>query len=270
MTNYRDFLRSFVEYLRATSNEFSFRKFSKLAGFSSSATLKLLIDNKTNLSDKGVQKVAKGLGLKIWERDCFFHLVKLNQSKSLEERQEHYEALLKQKRYSRHYPLARAQYSYYARWYYPVIRELIGLENFREDSGWIAKQLSPPITAPQVSEAINHLLELGLIIREKGRLLQARTSMTTGNEVSSTALMAFHKVMMAKAIEAQIEVSPEFREISSLTITLPQDQVSKLKEMIIKFRREIFDRFGEAGVKDDAVYQINFQMYPLTKIKSDS
>ena len=61
-SDYRQYLAARYCFLRDTEN-FSFRKFSKLAGFGSPNYLKLVIDRERHIAPKSVAKFAIGLQL---------------------------------------------------------------------------------------------------------------------------------------------------------------------------------------------------------------
>ncbi len=62
-SDYRDFLKDRYRQLKEADPVFSFRHFSKQAGFGSPNYLKLVMDGKRNLSAEAVFKFAKGLRL---------------------------------------------------------------------------------------------------------------------------------------------------------------------------------------------------------------
>ena len=72
--DYRIFLHDYYEEQKAISS-FSWRSFSKLAGFSSSAYLKLVCDGKTRLSKVGAVRVAAGLKFSKIQTEYFCTLV---------------------------------------------------------------------------------------------------------------------------------------------------------------------------------------------------
>ena len=125
--DYREFLKDTYSYLKKNSRYFSFRYFSKTAGFTSPNIFKLVMDGDRNLSTEGVGKFLKGLKLGKNESEFFKILVKFNQAKSSVEKQSVAEEILKFKAYRKIYPLGQAQYNYYSNWYFIAIREMVAL-----------------------------------------------------------------------------------------------------------------------------------------------
>src|SRR4051794_9980033 len=90
-TDYREFLRAAYAEMKAKDPKFSFRYFSKAAGFKSSSVLKEVIDGRSNIALHSIARFAKALKLNSEEALFFHHLVLMNQAKTLEDRHFHAE-----------------------------------------------------------------------------------------------------------------------------------------------------------------------------------
>jgi uncharacterized protein (TIGR02147 family) len=263
--NYRLFLRDLYESEKARRPGFSFRFFSKQAGFSSPNFLKLVIDGKRNLSVDSIVRFAKALKLNKEESAFFRALVLFNQAATAEERGLWAEEILSFRLYRKLHPLHEAQYAYYARWYNVAIRELMGLKSFQSDPEWIAHTLDPPIGVQQAREAIDALIELGLAHREAdGKLGRKDTVLTTGDEVSSSSLMQFHQQMLQKAGEALDRVPGDKRDISAVTVSVSEAKAREIKALIQKTRKEIL-AIADSDRSPEQVMQVCIQFFPLSK-----
>jgi uncharacterized protein (TIGR02147 family) len=76
--NYRKYLRDFYREKKFVNPSYSYRLFSRLAGFAAPNLLKLVMDNQRNLSRESAHKFAKGLGLGT-DTEYFVDLVDRNQ-----------------------------------------------------------------------------------------------------------------------------------------------------------------------------------------------
>ena len=263
--NYRTFLTDLYKSLKEETEHFSFRFFSRQAGFRSPNFLKLVMEGKRNLSPESIEKFAKGLKLNKNEADFFRSLVLLNQATTVEEKKFHAEAVIRSRFYRKAYPLKQAQYDYYAQWYLIPIRELVDTIGFREDPEWIAHQLTPPITISEAKKGLEALEQLGLIKRnEKGKLVQTDAFVSTGDEVASASVFQYHKEMIQKGIDSLDRFPASEREISSVTVALSPQAASQVKELIQRFRKELL-ALANQEKNSEGVYQVNFQLFPLTK-----
>lgn len=269
-TDYRRFLSDTYLFGKAKNRSFSFRYFSRITGFQSSNYLMLVMKGLRNLSVDGAEKIAKGLKLNREETVFFVNLVQLNQSKTAEDRQTYAERLMRSKAFKKLHPLKETQYNYYAQWYYILVRELVGLPDFKEDFGWISKHTIPSLTAAEAGRAIEELLKLGLLKRDsQGRLRQSEAKLATADEVTAAPVANYHREMMKKAAESIDTIDRSKREISSVTFLASKESVNKVKEMIQVFRKEVTQVLSE-GKRPDTIYQLNFQLFPLADVGEES
>ncbi len=263
--DYREFLKDYYTNMKAEKKSFSFRVFARLADCGSPSTLKRVMAGERNLTPNMIEKFSKALKLTKVEHEFFSNLVQLNQSKNPLEKRSVAERLARSRRYRELYPLSSVQMNYYKNWFYIPVRELVGLKGFREDPIWIAKNADPAITPQEAEKALEELQKLGLIARgPNGKLQLSSKTVTTGDEVSSLFLTEFHKEMTKKSMESIERHSREKRDISSVTVGISSKSFEKIKEKIQNFRKEILEI--AANEEDpNVVYQLNMQMFPLSK-----
>lgn len=268
-SDYRVFLKDQCTWLKENHRSFSFRNFSRLAGFKAPNFLQLIIKGERNISAESIEKIAKVFQLTKEETSFFRNLVSLNQAKTTDEKSHCAEQMVRSRLYRKFSPLKKEQFEYYAQWYFVAIREMMALPHFKEDPEWIAKNLKPSITTSEATKAIELLLKLGLVKRNKiGKLIPQDTTLSTGDEVSSTSIAQFHKNMMQKGMESIDQVAREKRDISSITIPVSHSNVQKIKQLIRNFRKQLLVLSTDEKTPDE-VYQANFQFFPLTQIKKE-
>ena len=207
--DYREFLRAFYELNKQKGYGFSLRAFSKRAELRSSNYLKLVMDGERNLTAEMAARFARACSLRGQAADYFCDLVAFNQAETAHERERAYARLTRFKQYRKVHKLDRAQDAYHSHWYIPVIRELAARADFEEDPQWIARKLLPPIAVREAAQALDILLELGLLVRgESGRLVQAEPLLQTPDGPLGHHLVTFHRSMLTRAAEA-IEVAKQ-------------------------------------------------------------
>jgi uncharacterized protein (TIGR02147 family) len=264
--DFRKYLKDYYLHSKSINKNFSFRFFSRLAGFKSSAVLKHVIDGYANVATNSIEKYIKALKLNKEEAFFFENLVKLNQAETVHERQHYAELLLSSKRYKKLHPLSDSQFNYYSQWYFVPVRELVGMPGFKEDPEWIARRINPRITASEAKKAVEELLFLGLLERAaNGRLIQTNANIATSNEVSSAFVALWHREMMKKAAESIDRHPREKREISAVTFKMSPAAVKQFKEVVDKFRDQVRE-IATNDHGDKAVYQMNLQLFPLTDV----
>lgn len=267
-TDYRSYLSDLFLYRKQKENKFSYRFFSRVAGFSSSSFLKLVMDGKRNLTSESIQKVCKGFKLKKKESEFFRYMVQMNQASTHDGRNRYYKKMISVQKYTKVNFIAKASYDYFSKWYYPVLRELVAIDNGKNSPETLASQLVPPISAKEAKRAFSHLEKLGLIKKnEQGTWDQCQQHITTGQETKSFIVAKFHQEMLTLASEAIERFESSERDISALTLSMNPSHIQNLKEMIADFRDKVRKSVSKAPCKNQ-VFQINIQMFPLSqKIK---
>jgi uncharacterized protein (TIGR02147 family) len=268
--DYRVYLRAMIDYLKATRAQFSYRYFSRIAGFSSPNFLKLVAEGKRNISPQSIAKFARGLGLDQREQETFETLVLLGQAQTDAERNRYYARLRRRASTSAAARMEDAQYKVYSLWYALPIREMLLLPDFQEDPNWIARRLRPQVRPTDVRTALQLLEQVGLIVRdETGRLKQHSTKLSTGPRVRSLAVRNYHRAMLETAANTLDGVAQEDRDITSLTVTLTRAQYEEARARIERFRAELLDIVEDSRKPEDEgdreVYQVGFQLFPITR-----
>jgi len=267
--DYRAWLRDIYETGKASEGGFSYRAFCQLVGFSSPNHIKLVIEGERNLGRSSVDRVGRALGLDREERRFFKALVKFDHATLPSEKNEAYKAIASSQYFRDARHINHGMFVYLSHWYYPAIREMAARPDFREDPDWIAQQTVPRIEPEQAREALELLIDLGLLTRnDDGELERGDPNLTTGHEVFSLAVGNYHRQMTGLAMDSIVTVPREQRDISAITICVEAATIDELKQRVHQFREQIAER-SDADEAPDVVYQLNIQLFPLSR-PSDS
>jgi uncharacterized protein (TIGR02147 family) len=263
---YLDYRAYLADYYRAKKGRgFSYRAFSRAAGLGAPNYLKLVIAGQRNLTAPMAVRFAAACGLGGEAAQYFAELVAFNQARTVEQRNQSYARLLAFSRYRRGHKLALAQSAYHSTWYLPALRELVASARFCEDPEWLAELLWPKIKPSDVRQALDTLVELGLLDRDPhGRLRQRDAVVSTGPETVSMHIANYHAEMMRRATAAMELVPAPSRDVSALTFCVGPDGLARLKQRIQEFRRELIEMV-EAESDRSQVVQLNLQLFPLTR-----
>ncbi len=265
--DYRVFLKDLFEYNKNHRNNFSYRFFSREAGFSSPNFLKLVTEGQRNLTNTSIAKIAKGFRLKKQESEFFEDLVFMNQADTHDEKNRYYRKMLAVREYINNHRIDKAKYEYFSKWYYPAIREIITFNNHRLTPAQIAQRLNPQISPREAERALKLLMELELISKDADGCWQRSDKVvTTGAEVQSHVIANFHREMLTLATESIERFPSEERDITALTLSVSHHALVDIKARMTSFRRELLELATE-DENSDQVYQINFQVFPLTGSK---
>lgn len=272
-SDYRLYLRDFYLRQKAKSPAYSFRAFAMRAKLNSPNYLKLVIDGDRRITDRNLPHFIRGLRLARPESDYFKALVSYAESKDLDAKESLLRELIKLRGRSMHLAreLEQDRLEILRAWHHWAIRELVLLQDFREDADWIARKLRGKITPKQARESLELLERLRFIRREEaekgGRFVLSDPLLTTADEASSQLMQLLIKELHRQFIdlgkEALFEISKEERETAGLTIAVPRARVGELKQAIKEFRRELNQSFT-ATHGNEEVYHLTVNFFPLT------
>lgn len=267
MFRYLDYRAYLADYYQAKKPRgFSYRAFSRLAGLGAPNYLKLVINAQRNLTPAMAARFAEACGLRGEAARYFAQLVVFNQAGSAEARAEAYGRLMAFARCRRGHKLELAQAAYHSTWYLPAVRELVASPQFREDPEWIAQVLWPSVRPTEAKQALDTLLELGLLRRDpRGRLRQQSSVVSTGPETMGMHIANYHAEMMRRATASMELIPAASRDISALTFCVGPGGFERLKRRVQAFRRELIEMVEEEPDRGQVV-QLNLQLFPLSHL----
>lgn len=267
-TDYRKYLKDFYEFRKDGEKGYSYRTFSKAAGFNSPNILKLVIEGSRNIGSDAAMKFVKALGLKGQMAEYFVTLVRLNQTKLDADKEYYFKILQKLTPHSKRRELQAEGLKYLSHWLHPVIREMVSLPDFRDDPYWISRRITGKANLTEITQALQFLVKEGFIEKTETSEYTTKDNMVlTQDEIKSLAIRAYHRSMLEQAKEKLESLPLEEREFGALTFVLPESAISELKFKLKNFRREIHTWAMQVATQQesDVIVQVNYQMYPHTK-----
>jgi len=270
-TDYRRYLSDYYQFQKSHTKVFSYRFFAKKAGLSSSGFYKELIDGKRSLSRALIEKFSDALKHNKKEAEYFECMVYFTEAKTVNERKLYFKMMMGIYE-SKPYKVLADQYEYFSKWYYVAIRELLAFHSYKGDYKALARTLNPPIRPDQAKKAIEILKRLKFIKSNgDGSYGKIEATLTTGSSpqdlnINLLNIINFQKTMLSMAQEAYDRHPLKKIDMSTLTLSVSDDTYQMMKEEISDFRKKLLNM----AIKDkqpDRLYQLNYNLFPLTKVK---
>lgn len=272
-TDFRAYLQAFLDAKKAANPAYSASAFVRKAGLGANSRgyLKRVIDGKRNLTAATVRSFSEALGLQVKESLYFENLVYFNQAEKPQDKKYYFERLVGSASGSKSKPLAimESQLRYFNHWYTVAIRELVAVEGFVEDASWISKSLRGKVSVAEVRQAIEDLLNIGLLKRnaETGKLEQCEELIQIAGGVYNSYWQQTLLGFIDRGREAIENDEYLTRNASFVTLSLPIDRMAELKSAIDEFRDQITKKFGVSDRAADSVVNVNVQLFQLTNPK---
>ena len=261
---YSDFRQYMLDYYeeRKRRSVFSWREFSKIAGFTSSSYMKVVCDGKSKLSRVGVERTGAAMGLVGFEMEYFRAMVEFGQAEIEEKKKAAYERMLAIAKVHKVRVLEGDLFEFYDYWQNPVVRELAPLMP-GATPGEMAKMCYPEVSAAEIQQSLNFLTKAGLLKKAGEGFLQAETSIKGTPDATRLALRGMHRTMSKLATPA-IDLPVDERNFSGVTMGLSCDSYERIVNVLDECRSKIIAIAAEEK-NVDQVYRMNFQLFPLTK-----
>jgi len=267
-TDYRQFLKDFIEEKKQENASFSFRFVAHRLGCNP-GFFNRVIKGERNLTPEYLLKLHRVLKLKIKEKQYFDLLVGYNQAKKQLER-EHYHDMLTAFKDSKIYKVSKNQYSLYEQWYNMAIRELLNIipcyDLSEETVKRLNKYLTPQVKSADLQKSLRHLFDLGIIIKgPSGRLMLSEKIITTGTQIPTVIVQKYLQQFISLGSEALDRFLKEQRVVSSVTFSVSESGYEKIKARLEECRRDIMEIARRDTDALDRVYNMNMQLFPLSK-----
>lgn len=269
--DYVSYLTDYYNELKKVRIGFSFRSFSQNAGIPSHSYLLRIIKRQRKLSPKYLDAFIKALNLNTLESKYFTTLVSFNNSNKAHEKEHHLNTILSLRcRCKEEYRIKDEELEFYRHWYYPVIRELATLIDFKSDYTKLAHACHPKITAKQAERAIDYLVKNNFLVpKSDGRYDLCNHIITTAPEVNSTILRKYHKDTLMQTAELLDIIEPAHRDVSSLTLRVDSETYKEIKKEIQNFRKRLL-HIANKSKKPSLVCHAGLQLFPRSTYNNNN
>jgi uncharacterized protein (TIGR02147 family) len=268
-SDFRLFLKDHYAFHKQHTRGYSFRAFSKAAGFSSPNFIKLIMMGEKNLTEESAAQLGRGMALDANAAEYFQDLVRFGQAKDVNAKRLALERIEQARRRQSIGELAEGDAAYLREWYLPVLRELTALPDFQADAAWIAKRLSFPVPPKAIRSGLEYLEAHGFLERDgDGRLHRKERVLASGDLSGKPALEAmarhYHVQMAELAKQAVFQWPKEKRSVSNTTLSLPRAGYELALKRMEALRTELLDLAArETGAAE--LHQLTMILFPLTQ-----
>ncbi|MBR4347443.1 MAG: TIGR02147 family protein [Fibrobacter sp.] len=264
ITEYQDYRRYMQDfYEEKKKSGFTWREFSKGAGFASPSYLKLVCEGKSSLSRVGLPRVANAMGLSGYELTYFEKMVEFGNATNDEKKKAAFAELTRIAKEQKARVIDSDTFAYYESAINSIVRELAPLMPGALPNE-MAKRIKHLYTAQQVRDSLAMLTRAKYLEETDENVYRQTDKAITGStEAIPLALRSMNREMTDLAKEAIDSVNVHERNISGVTMGVDTATLARISEEIDKCRRNVIALAN--GCKNiEQVYRLNLQLFPLT------
>lgn len=264
-----DFYRAKKAQTRLSIRPYSYAIFSAAADIKSPNYLKMIIENKRNLSLDMIVKFAKACGLNKAQTDEFRLLVLFNQADDPADRnyalkllsEYRVEQKLKQGEFD------RKVFEKVPNWIGWIIYALVDQEGVTFEINQLKDLLRGKASETEISEALENLLKSGELARDPATNKISKGKPTEAPEEIPAALVRkLQMQLMYLGLESLYQDSAAEREFGSLTLSLTEKEFEEIKFKLRQMRKSLHkdNSIARMSSKGERVYQLNLQLFPVS------
>ncbi len=260
---YQEYLESLYNEVKSKVKPYSWIEFANDLGFSRTNVLRLFVNNERLLTSKAATKISSALGFVGAEKRYFENLVKFQNSKNTQERDQYFIKMLEEKNKKTYSSLDDRQSKYLSEWYFPVLREIFANANLLQEPEAIRDALNFPLRLDTIKLALDQLLKMEYLVQdESGKISIKIPLVETPKHVDSLSVTRFHQQMIDLGKESLTRVKEDERSIQALTVRLNPQNFAKLEQ---KLTHLIAETLALEETTGGDIYQLNIQLFPFLK-----
>lgn len=264
--NFRVLVQDQFDSLKVKHPSLTHRKFCKEAGFRSPSFLLGITRYEKKIDLQSAFKLGHALKLNATEVEFFLDLVQYNQATSIAEQQKFFRRLNRSKNTKSDRKVHHHKYQFISTWYCSAIFEFINSKSYDGSNISISKAFEGRVSQKEISHALSLMEKLGLAAKDpSGRYHTFESDILTPDEESSHFIFRYHENMLKIAQEALRRDPETSRFFAGTTFKISKEKVPQLKKMLTDFHLELCELLQHTE-KADSVYQINLQLFSLTKV----
>jgi len=262
--NYQNPIHYLSDYLKTEqgNENFTLKKWSREAGFESTAAIVDVLKGKKNLSPNMINGLIGKIGLDQSEYSYFMTLIAKTKGTS-ELENNLYDMFLNELTPKNQNDFSCKRFTnsdVFSHWIYTTILSLGALKSFELTATNIKENLKEELSLEFIESAIDRLMEIQLLEIHEGKIQAKYQSVTTKTDVKSEDSKNYF-LQMADLSKKGIETLIDQREYQSFSIPMDTKKIPLAKEIIRKCRANLAALSDKEG---NSVYQMNMSLFPLT------
>ncbi len=271
-----DYYQAKREATKSARRPYSYSTFSAAADIKSPHYLKLIIEGERNLSDAMIRKFTKALDLNKDDAEEFALLVHYNQAQDPMERNRHIKTLSEFRiaRQLKSGAIDAATWDKVPSWVTWALYALADQKGTSANLNDLYQLLGRKVRSEEIRRGLERLLRGGELSLnpETQRLTKERELMTGSESIPVELVRKLQAELIYLGLESLFHDAPTEREFGAMTVAMTEPEFEQLRFEVRQLRKKWIKDFSvrRKNEKGDRVYQLNIQLFPMTKKSSEA
>jgi uncharacterized protein (TIGR02147 family) len=261
--------------MKSKVKPWSFLDLSEACGLGHTNWLAQVVTHRRRLTESSALKLAQALHLNAGQTEVVRNLARHALARDPMRRQKvwsHLEASQSKRNNSLE---EDKRFQFLDEWHHVVVLETITLFPEGATAEEVADTIRYSLNVEAVERSLGILSELGFVRKRNGfdEGIQAKVpdrwekcldDLDLGSSIPGNGVLRYHHRMIDLGKDALTHLPEQEREISAITLSCPKEELPKLKRVLEEFQRYLL-WLAAQNKSADTVFQLNMQLFPLTK-----
>ncbi|MEQ1876063.1 MAG: TIGR02147 family protein [Bdellovibrionia bacterium] len=262
--DYRLYLRRLLAFYKSSGTGHSMRGLAEALGVTA-PYLSYVLSGRRPLSNKTRDRLMKELKFSAEEKSYFKLLCVLGDSTDQAERVRALNLIQNFREYRQLNPKETEAYRYLTHWFYPAIREMVQLPEFKADPKWIQPRLCYSVSQDEIEKALNFLIKFEFIkVEPDGHVTLPQKKVECDGGVFKIALSAFHRQLLSLAGDSIDKFAREERHLIGHMLPIPAESFGEISKILDECLKRV-SALSDTKKGPNAIYHFGFFGFPVAK-----
>lgn len=265
-----DWFRTVHQTMKRRLKPWSYVEFSELVGLGRGTWISQVVARKRSLTEASVERIASALELTATQTQMLKSLSKYSLARDPMRRQALWSRVEKSQMKRNKRLESHDLFRFLDEWQNVVVLESLSLFPQGASLENISSSIRYSISSDALQRTLSLLSSLGLATSgETGLWHKTSDDIDLGTSLPGHGVLRFHHRMIDLGKDALTHLPEQERDITALTLACPRSFLPQLKSLLENFQASILSSAREQS-DPDTVYQLNMQLFPLTRPRSRS
>ncbi len=260
-----NFINDKFKEIKERNSGFSLRAWARQLGMKSHGPLHAILKKQRSIPKKLTPFLIKSLKLSGEEAKYFEALVDFHRAKTPQEKDFYKEKLDKLSPVPLREINDLEAYRYITDPVHITLAEMTQLEGYQHDPAWIKQHYRVNQNMRDIETVMNRLTQLGVIKKQGRKIIKPVEHIYTKYDIPSSAIQNYHKQCSQFAIDQISEQSVDQKEFNAIAFNIDTEDLPEIKSRIRDFVNDLIEEYEAKPGKGDQTYQLNIQLFSLTK-----